>query len=243
MNFKKPIRGYLHVATMYGGSLIAAEIHGRLLQSGLYDVSETIKVVILGPKFTVDFLQEYIYDKYTKYKIIHTSENFLEYEWPTLLELKKDADQSSEEYNIWYAHTKGASNCRPDVDNRIQNNIRNWRENMAHFIIGEHEKCNKLLNDGADTVGTLKWIDPDTKVPFYMGNWWWASSKHIKFLPPMTIVHKQAEGWLGGQMIDTPEKLICLCNAPCLDLYDFSNVYGDTGPLHKSKWDINDTYK
>ena len=243
MNKKNPIRGYLHVATMYGGSLIAAEIHGRLMQSGLYEASEYIKVTILGPASTTDFLQEYIYNKYTKYKIINSSENFLEHEWPTLRELKQDTDNSPEDFNIWYAHTKGASNCRPDVDNRIQDNIRDWRENMSYFVFGEHKKCAELLDEGADTVGTLKWIDPVTRVPFYMGNWWWASSKHVKSLPQLIEDDRKTEGWLGGQLKGSPERLINLCNAPCLDLYDFSNAYGNIGPLHKSRWNTNDTNK
>jgi len=237
------IKGYLHIATMYGGSLIAAEIHGRLMQSGLYDKSESIKVVILGPQTTSDFLQEYIYSKYTKYKVIHTSENFLEHEWPTLLELKKDADSSLEDCNIWYAHTKGASNCRPDVHNRLQNNIRDWRENMSYFIFGKHETCVKLLADGAKAVGTLKWIDPYSKVPFFMGNWWWASSTHIKSLPQIIMDDRKTEGWLGGQSINTPEDLVNLCEAPCIDLYDFSNIYGDIGPLNKTRWIKDDTDK
>jgi hypothetical protein len=237
------IKGYFHIATMYGGSLIAAEMHGRFMQSGLYDVSDEIKVVILGPKVTADYLCDFIFNKYSKYKVIHINENFLEHEWPTLMELKKDADESSDDYNIWYAHTKGASNCRPDVDNRIQNNIRDWRENMAYFIIGDHKKCTEILNQGADVVGTLKWVDPVSKIPFFMGNWWWASSRHIKSLPPLAIDDRKTEGWLGGQMIETPEKFINLCNAPCIDLYDFSNVWGEFGPLHKSRWVINDTDK
>ena len=230
------IQGYFHIATMYGGSLIASEIHGRLLQSGLYDASEIIKVIILGSTSNTAFLREFIFDKYKKYSVVYVSENFLEYEWPTMQELKQDADRSAEDYSIWYIHTKGASNCRPDVDNRIQNNIRDWRENMAHFVIGEYKKCNELLNKGADVVGTLKWIDPVSKVPFYMGNWWWASSRHIRSLPPLAIDDRKVEGWLGGQMINTPEKFINLCEAPCLDLYDFSNVWGGKGPLHKSRW-------
>jgi hypothetical protein len=169
------------------------------------------------------------------------SENLLEFEWPVLRELKNDADESSEIYNVWYAHTKGASNCRPDVDNRIQNNIRDWRDNMAHFVFGEYKKCIEILSMGAIAVGTLKWIDPHTKIPFYMGNWWWASSEHIKSLSSIIIDDRKTEGWLGGQMINTPDKLVNLCKAPCLDLYDFSNIWGEKGPLHKSRWAINDS--
>jgi hypothetical protein len=185
----KPVHGWFHVAAMLGGEYIAAELHGRLLQSGLYATSTAIHVSIVGSTEQAARLTDYIFSRHTKYDVFFVNSNLQEYEWPALVDMYKMA--KNVDMNCFYIHTKGASNCRPDVPADIQKNIRCWRDVMCHFTIGDYKECQHLLDLGYDTVGPLFKFDRH-----YAGNFWWSKSSYLKTLPYPEGNRMQAEGWV-----------------------------------------------
>jgi hypothetical protein len=215
--------GYFHVALMngLGGLMVASEMHGRLLDSGLYDATEKINVTILGDSVQEKAINDYIFSRYSKYQVRFISSDLTLYEWPTLKFIYDDAKES--ENDVWYIHTKGASNCRPDVPAWIQHNIRSWRGVMSYWVINQHKECKKRLTL-FDAVGPLIVKDP----PYFAGNFWWASARYIRRLKKPEGTRNEAEGWIG-----TCEKSLfsSMCPFPILgiDLYDFQCKYGDAG--------------
>jgi hypothetical protein len=225
-----PVQGWFHIAILEAGDHIASELHGRLIQSGLYRASTAIHVAILGDPVRARNLVEYVFSRHQKYDVHYVNENVTESEWASLKHLHKTA-MKEDDFHAWYIHTKGASNCRPDVPFPIQRNIRRWRDVMCHYTIGDYKKCQYLLDSGYDTVGPLFKSNTGIGVPHYAGNFWWATAKHIRRIPELTEAQltnrSHAEAWVcspGGNhfnqyWIETS------------DLYGFEGNYGDQGPF------------
>lgn len=119
------------------------------------------------------------------------------------LELIRQADIKPDDL-VLYAHTKGAGN--PSLLNTgwrrcmTKNLIRGWRTAVGHIF------------DGADTVG-VHWLTPEqypkqVQIPYYGGNFWWATGDHILQLPPPSYESRyHAEAWLGTVSPDNPVDL------------------------------------
>ena len=219
--------GFFHVALMngFGGLAIALEMHGRVLESGLYDASDRIHVGIVGDLSQASFLMDYVFTRYSKYAVEHISPNTLEFEWPTLQKMQEHC--KANEDDVWYAHTKGARNCRPDVPNRIQKNIRDWRGVMCHEVMSKHAECKQLLQEH-DAVGPL--LSVDKWSPHFVGNFWWARASHIRKLfeiPNEKLKEREyAEAWIG--MVEGANLFGTTPTLP-YDCYDFSNTHGEEG--------------
>jgi len=221
---KTPTIGYFHVALMHGlsGIIVASEMHGRILQSGLYNATDTINVVILGDAQHAQVLNDYIFSRHKKYVVRLIDPNIALFEWPTFECIYKDAQISN--HNVWYVHTKGVSNCRPDVPDRIQHNIRSWRGVMSYHIMERHKGCVELLKE-YDAVGAL-YVEGQH---YFAGNFWWSKSSHIKTLRTPAGTRNEAEGWIGT---NRNSKFYSLCSFPKvkgIDLYDFDNNHGEAG--------------
>jgi hypothetical protein len=222
--------GFFHVALMegFGGMLVATEMHGRILQSGLYDNTDKIHVVILGDRAQSDTLIDYIFSRHSKYEVVHYSPNLSEWEWPTLKAIKEHCKDHDDD--VWYVHTKGASNCRPDVPPHIQRNLRSWRGVMCHDVMNRHYECKELLKE-YDAVGPL--LETTRWVPHFVGNFWWARASHIRTLLDIPNEHSSArayaEAWIG---LREGSKLKGLSELRAYDCYDFSGVYGNEGVFH-----------
>ena len=70
-------------------------------------------------------------------------------------------------------------------------NIYDWRSCIDHF-----------LKDEADVVG-IHWLIPEkydnVTAPFFGGNFWWATVKHLRRLGPSRYKDRyDAEMWVGG---------------------------------------------
>ena len=176
------IKGWFHIALMNAGYEIACELHGRLLQSGLYDASDSISISMVGDLDYQGRFNKYILSRWSKYKLIFSSSDVKGYEWPALRDMRENA-----EGNCWYIHTKGASNdCRGDVPRNIQSNVRTWRDCMCHFVIGQWRKCSQLIDEGYDAVGPLyaeRLNNDHIWNPHFAGNYWWASGEYIRKIP------------------------------------------------------------
>ena len=90
--------------------------------------------------------------------------------------------------NILYLHTKGITYIK---DTPIYNNIQDWINYMVYFLVGKHQKCLELL-DTNDTVGLNFHSDPH---PHWSGNYWWATTDHIKRLDISKLVEKHDAEW------------------------------------------------
>lgn len=219
--------GFFHVAFMngFGGLLVAAEMHGRIMQSGLYDSSDAIKVVLLGDSAQAQEFKSYVLDRHAKYEVVHISPDIQEWEWPTLKAMSEYCKVV--DCDVWYAHTKGASNCRPDVHPYIQRNIRSWRGVMCHDIMTQHSLCKELLKE-FDAVGPL--LSLDRWVPHFVGNFWWATADHIRTLPsiPYELSNERAyaEAWIGSREGANLRGLTELVDYDC---YDFQGKYTPNG--------------
>ena len=214
------ITGYLHLAMMHGdsGLMVAAEMHGRIMQSGIYDASDKIYVVIVGNPGSAANAIDYIFSRYPKYEAVHYSDTVEWWEWPTLQLIRKHSLLT--DGKVWYAHSKGVSNCREDVPDWIQHNIRVWRNVMSYYVLGEHKLCSDLLNM-YDAVGPLI---SQAYPKYFVGNFWWSKYSHIRDLPYPEGTRNEAEGWIGS---GPSSKLIGLCDAPDdPDLYDFKHLHG-----------------
>jgi len=120
------------------------------------------------------------------------------FEQVTLARLRADLHQGTDDAAVLYAHTKGAR------DNSDWN--ADWRRSMTRHVVGRWRECVQLLASGYDTAG-CHWLtreehhDPPDRVvtvPFYGGNFWWATARYLRTLPePLTDYRHRAEEWLG----------------------------------------------
>jgi len=223
--------GYFHIALMenLGGFSVASEMHGRFLQSGLYDATDEINIVILGDKTQANFFIDYIVNTHKKYKLRFFDPNISLYEWPTLSCIYEDCKTSNND--VWYVHTKGASNCRPDVPARIQRNIRSWRGVMSYNVIGKHKLCKEILSEGIDATGAFY----QKEVNCFSGNFWWSKASHIRSLKEPMGTRNEAELWV---CTNPQAKYESLYDFARLDIYDFENFYGEKGSLNYSPGSI-----
>ena len=94
---------------------------------------------------------------------------------------------------VFYAHTKGAWS-KSDL-------AKQWRVSMTNDTVTRWPECVSKLQT-YDAVGPfwLKSSEPEHAHHdhFFAGNFWWATSKYIRSLPPVKTDHRfQAEGWIG----------------------------------------------
>lgn len=87
--------------------------------------------------------------------------------------------------NVLYAHSKSAANHTPI-------NI-GWRSSMCYYNVVKWEDALAHL-EAADTVG-CHWVND----AMWGGNYWWATARHIRRLPPLKHQNRwQAEEWIGS---------------------------------------------
>jgi hypothetical protein len=228
------VYGWVHVACMGHGPLIAAEMHGRMEQSGLLDLADRVFVSMLGDGMARGALEDALYSRHgDKYRVVHSGPDLTEYEWPALRHMWDTSFQ--EDFHGFYVHTKGASNCRPDVIPRIQRNIRNWRYAMSRAVIAGHETCRGLLSSGVDACGPLHYphFGGEGK-GIFAGNFWWARSEHIRRLPSAHMAALPGGNRMGAEtwVCSSPGGLYKdLLWTETADPYDFAGVFGEGGPL------------
>lgn len=109
---------------------------------------------------------------------------------------------------VMYAHTKGAGYPLQGTAS--------WRRCMTRRVVTEAKVCLDHLADGADVVGA-HWLTPEEwgsrmrnfgDVPFFGGNFWWATSEHLRRLErPAEVERYDAERWLGTVRPHNPVNL------------------------------------
>jgi hypothetical protein len=112
----------------------------------------------------------------------------------TINDLQRLAHSLDDNVYVLYMHTKGVTAVHP------QQAL--WRRYMGDAVITNASVCTELLDRGYETVGaTLLYqtVAPWSR-PFYSGNFWWSTAKHLKVLRPIRDLKDryQAEWWLLG---------------------------------------------
>lgn len=168
------VRGFLHVCCIGGYREVTWEIIHALLESGLYDRSETIEMAVLGPEADQRVVENLV-RPFARFHIAYRSTELDEYEYPTL-GLLQDACQT---WNgpVYYLHTKGVSYSPHNPYARY------WRRQMLDEIVTNHRRCLAMLTS-ADTVGA-NWSESH-----YSGNFWWARSGHIRRQPDIRALQR-----------------------------------------------------
>jgi hypothetical protein len=119
------------------------------------------------------------------------SPHLRDFEFPTLRALKADCDAATEDLNILYLHSKGASK-----DTRA---AEDWRRLMLHFTVERYPEALKQLESHAACGVNIR------KEPalHFSGNFWWARSSYIKQLKTIESLDQadryQAEFWIGDE--------------------------------------------
>lgn len=120
------------------------------------------------------------------------------------LNLIYDDVQAGYDGPVLYAHTKGAG--YPSAYST------DWRQCMTRLVL-DAEDCMRRLGEGSDTVG-CHWLTRADwpgriKTPFYGGNFWWATSDHLRRLArPQETNRFDAEAWLASVRPRRPVSLV-----------------------------------
>jgi hypothetical protein len=151
----------------------------RLKTSGLYDVADELYFVVSDTEDKRDEIEDLV-RKFPKFTLEYESENLgSEYRGIKRVE---EIGRREKEYKILYFHAKGVHNKYKNVFERSETHqlkidgINCWSEMLTYFVVDRWKECVEKLNDGFDTAGAAchnRW---------WWGNFWWASSRHIKKL-------------------------------------------------------------
>lgn len=121
------------------------------------------------------------------------------------LNLIYDDVQAGYDGPVLYAHSKGAGFPTPFAND--------WRRCMSR-IITDANSCLGYLARGSDTVGChwltdAEWPGRGIDPPFYGGNFWWATSEHLRRLDrPSEEDRFGAESWLTSVLPKNPVNLV-----------------------------------
>jgi len=136
--------------------------------SGLYEATTIIRLGVLTDSATLiedDILKD------PKFTIIYNGTS-AEYERPTLLHMRKMAEDDNENTVYYYLHTKGIRH----FGTANEENVIDWINLMLYWNIELWQLALQKL-EHYDTYGCN-----DTGV-HYSGNFWWAKRAHIQLLP------------------------------------------------------------
>lgn len=143
-------------------------------------------------------------DKYlrldARIKVIESSCDTSLFELPTL-KLISEYSKANPKAKVLYVHTKGISYSKEDP--RYINGL-DWINYMLHFVCKKADNCLRLL-DTHDVAGCNY-----SKHPYhhFSGNFWWATSAHLKGLSLESLVDKMsAEWWLMNEYNTRPMRV------------------------------------
>jgi predicted O-methyltransferase YrrM len=179
------IRGYMTVGCLEGYRPILDELIDALMSSRLYEKSESIELAVLGraeDQAAVDALIR----PFERMRVVYRSGDLSDYEFPAL-GLLQEACRSWSGV-VYYLHTKGVS--RPSNPFTAS-----WRRLMLDTVVVGHGECLDAL-EHHDAVGT-NW-----RGNHYSGNFWWATSEHIRRLPPIQSLRSTPRTVYGDPVLD-----------------------------------------
>ena len=186
---KEKLACFIHSTTLdLWKDTFLIEILDRMQSSGLLARMDHVCIVNTGqPIDTVSFET-----KYAPAKVVHYTENTMEFENVTIRLLSVFA-KLHPEYKILYMHTKGISYGKDHV---FYKGVKAWNHFMMYCLVDQYEKCLPILNV-YDTVGTNYRPLEHGNGQHYSGNFWWATANYIQHLPIQYLKDKyHPEFWL-----------------------------------------------
>jgi hypothetical protein len=137
---------------------------------------------------------------HSKINIIYHSNDTSIYERKCLSLLREHATR--ENFKALYIHSKGVSKI-----GKRENNISDWTDLMSYFTIEKHERCLEILQE-YDCCGVnihtvtkidIKHISNINIKDHFSGNFWWATSEHLRKLPSVIgPKYLDPEVWIGS---------------------------------------------
>lgn len=192
------IKIYWHILMVNHYEEIVKEQFDCLINSGLYDACESVSIGCLGEYDNMKKLQSVI-DGHDKIKIAEYSTAIDLYEFHTLNILKEDADNSEDDYYIFYFHGKGVSFPK-EKDSVAYYGGTAWRQFMNEYTINRWKENILELDGGYETCGTQ--LRPTRDFPMhYSGNFFSCKSSYVRLLPNISELNIkdrfQGEYWIG----------------------------------------------
>ena len=182
------IIGYIHICQKGDWQKSFRMLIDSIKKSGLYHNSSTIRLGIVNDVGAL--IPDVILSEY-KFDIVHVGTSS-DYERPTLLHMKKMAEEYDENNTLYYyLHTKGISHFTTPKEL----NVIDWINLMLYWNIEQWRLAVKTLHRTEehqyDTYGC-------NDVGYhYSGNFWWATRDHIKKLPRTIAEYYTApEDWI-----------------------------------------------
>jgi hypothetical protein len=151
----------------------------RIFNSGLYDCADELFFLVADTEGKKEEIEDFA-KKFPKFKLEYHNQN-LGSEYRGIKKVEEIGNRK-EEYNILYLHAKGVYNKYRNLNDRADlhelkiNGINCWSEMLTYFVVDKWRDCVNKLNEGFDTAGAA------CHYRWWWGNFWWASSKHIKRL-------------------------------------------------------------
>ncbi len=193
----KKIIGYSHNWLINHFEEIVTEQIKKLVDSGLYEASEAIYCGVIGSNENYDKFRELI-KPYPKIKVAEYSTTPELYEFQTMDILKTHADQSTEDYYIYYYHTKGITYGVDHPNKKAYGGGTFWRRHMEKWTIEKWRENVAMLDLGYETCGTQMRVRDWPR--HYSGSFFWSRSEYIKILRPIQMLdlsdRNQTEFWL-----------------------------------------------
>lgn len=192
------IKYYLHVPELAGWQVMFAEVLEKMESSGLLEKADEINFCFNGVKSTGQLVFQPLVDANPKFKYVHVNGDGAKWEWPTLNQIKLDADADDEVHYVGYGHLKGLS--RPD---KTDQKAIDWRDYLVYWGIERWEDSITKLEEGYE-LSSVNWMT----YPWvhFSGNFWWANTNYIRRLQklqdPSTIVPGQVSEYLTNIVLD-----------------------------------------
>jgi len=184
----------------HGINIIAAQM-SALKSSGLMDACDQMIVGVNGDDTDVAVVESLLPSKAVTFK--NAPDTWPSGEVPTINYLHEWL-MGYDNYHVMYHHMKGLSY---PPGSGLHDQMSNWRWCMQQHVIERWRECVAYLDSGYDACG-VHYHTPDTypgpgHVPFFAGNFWWATSRFLSTLPRISVEghlaggRYEAEAWLG----------------------------------------------
>ena len=162
------IIGYIHICQKGEWKRSFNMLINSIRQSNLYDNTSVIRIGIVndGSSLIKDsILQD------SKFQVMYLGKS-TQYERPTLLHMRASANTDPADTLYYYLHTKGLRH----FGKKEEPNVISWINLMLYWNIIRWKYATEILKTfstyGCEFIGN-----------HYSGNFWWATSSHIKLLP------------------------------------------------------------
>ena len=169
---RAPLFVVYHLTTMGRWYEVSGRQIRRLKASGLFEepMFKQMYVLVLGAKSELGRVEGLFEGYEDKVTVVFFSRNLRLFEYPSTLKMRELAHQHPTS-KLLYFHSKGVTR---------EAYVDEWAMFMEYFLFDHYDRCLWKL-DRFDAVGSDIATNPND--PFFMGNFWWASAKHLNQLP------------------------------------------------------------